>query len=171
MHCYIPGWDIPKLSPKSFTKEYGLIVDYMAEIFRELRKTSYGDALDRYFSLGRDLNQRDTIAVRKTVSALIKLVYPDGIFTKEEVEEILIRALEYRRRIKEQLKKMAGMEFFATNFSYIDKENGEEKIYYENGAIKEKRFYINGKEEGKSLFYNKNGKLTKTEIYKNDVKQ
>ena len=127
MHCYIPGWDIPKLSPKSFTKEYGLIVDYMAEIFRELRKTSYGDALDRYFSLGRDLNQRDTIAVRKTVSALIKLVYPDGIFTKEEVEEILIRALEYRRRIKEQLKKMAGMEFFATNFSYIDKESGEEK--------------------------------------------
>ncbi len=127
MHCYIPGWDIPKLSPKSFTKEYGLIVDYMAEIFRELRKTSYGDALDRYFSLGRDLNQRDTIAVRKTVSALIKLVYPDGVFTKEEVEEILVRALEYRRRIKEQLKKMAGMEFFATNFSYIDKESGEEK--------------------------------------------
>ena len=81
MHCYIPGWDIPKLSPKSFTKEYGLIVDYMAEIFRELRKTSYGDALDKYFSLGRDLNQRDTIAVRKTVSALIKLVYPDGVFT------------------------------------------------------------------------------------------
>ncbi len=127
MHCYIPGWDIPKLSPKSFTKEYGLIVDYMAEIFRELRKTSYGDALDKYFSLGRDLNQRDTIAVRKTVSALIKLVYPDGVFTKEEVEEILIRALEYRRRIKEQLKKMAGMEFFGTNFSYIDKESGEEK--------------------------------------------
>ena len=127
MHCYIPGWDIPKLSLKSFTKEYGLIVDYMAEIFRELRKTSYGDALDRHFSLGRDLNQRDTIAVRKTVSAFIKLVYPDGIFTKEEVEEILIRALEYRRRIKEQLKKMAGMEFFATNFSYIDKESGEEK--------------------------------------------
>ena len=127
MHCYVPGWDIPKLSPKSFTKEYGLIVDYMAEIFRELRKTSYGDALDKYFSLGRDLNQRDTIAVRKTVSALIKLVYPDGVFTKEEVEEILVRALEYRRRIKEQLKKMAGMEFFATNFSYIDKESGEEK--------------------------------------------
>ena len=113
MHCYIPGWDIPKLSPKSFTKEYGLIVDYMAEIFRELRKTSYGDSLDRYFSLGRDLNQRDTIAVRKTVSALIKLVYPDGIFTKEEVEEILIDS-------PDNLWKK-------TNFSYIDKESGEEK--------------------------------------------
>lgn len=135
MHSYIPGWEIPKLSPNCFTKDFGLIVDYMAEIFRELRKISYGDAFDKYFSLGRDLNQRDTIAVRKTVSALIKLVYPNGKFTKEEVEEILIKALEYRRRIKEQLKKMAGMEFFATNFSYIDLDSGEEK-------------YINLKEQG-----------------------
>ena len=127
MHSYIPGWEIPKLAPKCFTKDFGLIVDYMAEIFRELRKTSYGDAFDKYFTLGRDLNQRDTIAVRKTVSALIKLVYPHGEFTKDDVEEILIRALQYRRRIKEQLKKMAGMEFFATNFSYIDKDSGEEK--------------------------------------------
>lgn len=127
MHSYIPGWEIPKLSPDSFTKEYGFIVDYMAEIFRELRKTSYGDALDRYFALGRDLNQRDTIGVRKTVSALIKLLYPDGEFTKKEVEEILVKALAYRRRVKEQLKKMAGMEFFATNFSYIDRDSGEEK--------------------------------------------
>lgn len=127
MHSYIPGWEIPKLAPRCFTKDYGLIVDYMAEIFRELRKISYGDAFEKYFALGRDLNQRDTIAVRKTVSALVKLIYPNGEFTKEEIEEILVRALEYRRRIKEQLKKMAGMEFFATNFSYIDKESGEEK--------------------------------------------
>ncbi|MGL4629247.1 MAG: protease Lon-related BREX system protein BrxL, partial [Cetobacterium sp.] len=126
MHSYVPGWEIPKLSPASFTKEYGFIVDYMAEIFRELRKTSYGDALDRFFILGRDLNQRDTIGVRKTVSALIKLLYPHGEFTKEDVEEVLVKALAYRRRVKEQLKKMAGMEFFATNFSYIDRESGEE---------------------------------------------
>lgn len=126
MHSYVPGWEIPKLSPASFTKEYGLIVDYMAEIFRELRKTSYGDALDRFFRLGRDLNQRDTIGVRKTVSALIKLLYPHGEFTKEDVEEVLVKALAYRRRVKEQLKKMAGMEFFATNFSYIDRESREE---------------------------------------------
>lgn len=126
MHSYVPGWEIPKLSPASFTKEYGLIVDYMAEIFRELRKTSYGDALDRFFILGRDLNQRDTIGVRKTVSALIKLLYPHGEFTKEDVEEVLVKALAYRRRVKEQLKKMAGMEFFATNFSYIDRESREE---------------------------------------------
>ena len=127
MHSYVPGWEIPKLSPRCFTKDFGLIVDYMSEIFRELRKTSYGDAFDKYFSLGRDLNQRDTIAVRKTVSALVKLIYPNGIFTKEDIEEILIKSLEYRRRIKEQLKKMAGMEFFATSFSYIDNETGEEK--------------------------------------------
>lgn len=135
MHSYIPGWEIPKLAPRCFTKDYGLIVDYMAEIFRELRKISYGDAFEKYFALGRDLNQRDTIAVRKTVSALVKLIYPNGEFTKEEIEEILVRALEYRRRIKEQLKKMAGMEFFATNFSYIDKESGEEK-------------YVNLREQG-----------------------
>ncbi|MGL4403540.1 MAG: protease Lon-related BREX system protein BrxL [Fusobacteriaceae bacterium] len=127
MHSYIPGWEIPKLSPDSFTKEYGFIVDYMAEIFRELRKISHGDALDRYFSLGKELNQRDTIGVRKTVSALIKLLYPHGEFTKDEVEVILVKSLAYRRRVKEQLKKMAGMEFFATNFSYRDRETGEEK--------------------------------------------
>lgn len=137
MHSYIPGWEIPKLSPRCFTKDFGLIVDYMSEIFRELRKISYGDAFDRYFTLGRDLNQRDTIAVRKTVSALVKLIYPNGKFNKDDIEEILIKALEYRRRIKEQLKKMAGMEFFATNFSYIDNESGEEK-------------YISLKEQGGS---------------------
>ena len=137
MHSYIPGWEIPKLSPRCFTKDFGLIVDYMSEIFRELRKISYGDAFDRYFTLGRDLNQRDTIAARKTVSALVKLIYPNGKFNKDDIEEILIKALEYRRRIKEQLKKMAGMEFFATNFSYIDNESGEEK-------------YISLKEQGGS---------------------
>lgn len=126
MHSYVPGWEITKLSPACFTKEFGFIVDYMAEIFRELRKISYGDAIEKYFTLGSQLNQRDTIAVRKTTSALIKLLYPDGIYEKEDIEEILVRALEYRRRVKEQLKKMAGMEFFATNFSYIDKESGEE---------------------------------------------
>lgn len=135
MHSYVPGWEIPKFNPSSFTIEYGLIVDYMAEFFRELRKVSYGDGIDKYFILGSQLNQRDTIAVRKTASALIKLLYPHGEFTKEEVEEILIKSLEYRRRVKEQLKKMAGMEFFATNFSYIDRESGEE-------------FYISLNEQG-----------------------
>lgn len=126
MHSYIPGWEIAKFKPTSFTRDFGFIVDYMAEIFRELRKTSYGDSIDKYFDLGRELNQRDSIAVRKTVSALVKLVYPNGRYEKEDIREILEKALAYRRRIKEQLKKMAGMEFFATHFSYIDKESLEE---------------------------------------------
>ena len=126
MHSYIPGWEIPKMRPEYFTKEFGFIVDYMAEIFRELRKVSYGDALDKYFILGRELNQRDVIAVRKTVSGFIKLIYPDGNYEKEEIQEILERALSYRRRVKEQLKKMSGMEFYDTHFSYIDKDSNEE---------------------------------------------
>ena len=127
MHCYIPGWEIPKLRPEHFTDDYGFITDYLAEFVRELRKEQYGDALDKYFRLGKNLNQRDTIAVRKMVGAFVKLLYPDGVFTKEEIEEILIISLEMRRRVKEQLKKLGGMEFYDVNFSYIDNESFEEK--------------------------------------------
>lgn len=126
MHCYLPGWEIPKFRPEHFTNDYGFITDYLAEFIRELRKEQYGDALDRYFHLGRNLNQRDTIAVRKMVGGLIKLLYPDGEFTKEQLEEILKFALEMRRRVKEQLKKLGGMEFYDVNFSYIDNETFEE---------------------------------------------
>ena len=127
MHCYIPGWEIPKFRPKHFTDDYGFITDYLAEFVRELRKEQYGDALDKYFRLGKNLNQRDTIAVRKMVGAFVKLLYPDGVFTKEEIEEILTISLEMRRRVKEQLKKLGGMEFYDVNFSYIDNESFEEK--------------------------------------------
>ena len=126
MHCYIPGWEIPKFRPEHFTDDYGFITDYLAEFLRELRKEQYGDALDRFFKLGKNLNQRDTIAVRKMVGGLVKLIYPDGEFTKEELEEILKIALEMRRRVKEQLKKLGGMEFYDVNFSYIDNESFEE---------------------------------------------
>lgn len=126
MHCYVPGWEIPKFRPEHFTNDYGFITDYLAEFVRELRKEQYGDAIDKYFRLGRNLNQRDTIAVRKLVGGLIKLVYPNGEFTKEELEEILQLALEMRRRVKEQLKKLGGMEFYDVNFSYIDNETFEE---------------------------------------------
>ena len=126
IHCYIPGWEIPKFRPEHFTDDYGFITDYLAEFIRELRKEQYGDALDKYFRLGTNLNQRDTIAVRKTVGGLLKLVYPDGEFTKEQLEEILKLALEMRRRVKEQLKKLGGMEFYDVNFSYIDKDTFEE---------------------------------------------
>jgi ATP-dependent Lon protease len=127
IHCYIPGWEIPKFRPEHFTNDYGFITDYLAEFIRELRKEQYGDALDKYFHLGKNLNQRDTIAVRKMVGGFIKLVYPDGEYTKEQLEEILKLSLEMRRRVKEQLKKLGGMEFYDVNFSYIDNETFEEK--------------------------------------------
>ena len=127
MHCYIPGWEIPKFRPEHFTDEYGFITDYLSEFLRELRKEQHGDALDQYFRLGKNLNQRDTIAVRRMVGGYIKLLYPDGIYTKEQVEEILVLALEMRRRVKEQLKKLGGMEFYDVNFSYIDLTTFEEK--------------------------------------------
>ena len=127
MHCYLPGWEIPKFRPEHFTDDYGFITDYLSEFIRELRKEQYGDALDHYFRLGKNLNQRDTIAVRRMVDGYLKLIYPDGQFTKEDVEEILVLALEMRRRVKEQLKKLGGMEFYDVNFSYIDLETFEER--------------------------------------------
>ena len=126
MHCYIPGWEIPKFRPEHFTDDYGFITDYLSEFVRELRKEQYGDVLDEYFRLGKNLNQRDTIAVRKIVGGLVKLMYPDGVYTKEQLEEILKIALEMRRRVKEQLKKLGGMEFYDVNFSYIDLEDMSE---------------------------------------------
>ena len=126
IHCYLPGWEIPKFRPEHFTDDYGFITDYLAEFIRELRKEQYGDALDKYFRLGSNLNQRDTIAVRKMVDGLLKLIYPDGEFTKEQLGEILKLALEMRRRVKEQLKKLGGMEFYDVNFSYIDKDSFKE---------------------------------------------
>jgi ATP-dependent Lon protease len=126
MHCYIPGWEIPKYRPELFTDDYGFITDYLAEFLREMRKETFGDVLDKYFRLGSNLNQRDTIAVRKTVSGFAKLLYPDGVYTKQEIAEILELALEMRRRVKEQQKKIGGMEFFDVNFSYIDTESFDE---------------------------------------------
>lgn len=126
MHCYLPGWEIPKFRPDYLTDDYGFISDYLAEFIRELRKEQYGDAFDHYFRLGKNLNQRDTIAVRKMIDGYLKLVYPDGVFTKEELEEIVHISLEMRRRVKEQLKKLGGMEFYDVNFSYIDIETFEE---------------------------------------------
>ena len=126
IHCYIPGWEIPKFRPEHFTDDYGFITDYLAEFIRELRKEQHGDELDKYFRLGKNLNQRDTIAVRKMVDGFIKLLYPDGEYTKDQLEEILKISLEMRRRVKEQLKKLGGMEFYDVNFSYVDVETFEE---------------------------------------------
>jgi ATP-dependent Lon protease len=128
MHFYLPGWEIPKYRPEFFTNEYGFITDYLSEFFREMRKRSFSDAIDKYFNFGNNLNQRDVIGVRKTVSGLVKLLYPHGEYTKEDIEEILRYALVGRRRVKEQLKKIGGMEFYDVHFSYIDKETFEEEF-------------------------------------------
>ena len=128
MHFYLPGWEIPKMRPELITDEYGFITDYLSEFFREMRKRTFSDSLDKYFKLGNNLNQRDVIAVRKTVSGLVKLLYPNGEYSKEELEEILAYALVGRRRVKEQLKKIGGMEFYDVHFSYIDLDTMEEKF-------------------------------------------
>ncbi len=128
MHYYLPGWEIPKMRPEFFTDEYGFITDYISEFMREMRKRSFSDTLDKYFKLGNNLNQRDVIAVRKTVSGLVKLIYPDGRFSRDDIEEILRYALIGRRRVKEQLKKIGGMEFYDVHFSYIDNETMNEEF-------------------------------------------
>ncbi|MGI6112172.1 MAG: protease Lon-related BREX system protein BrxL [Bilifractor sp.] len=137
MHCYNPGWEIPKFRPEHFTDDYGFITDYLAEVMRELRKENYSDALYQDFHLGRNLNQRDVIAVQKMVSGYIKLLYPDGRYEKEDLQEILTYALEMRRRVKEQLKRLGGMEFYDVNFSYIDQDTMQET-------------YVNVPEQGSS---------------------
>lgn len=127
-HAYIPGWEVPKFGPQNFTEQYGFIVDYLAEWLREMRKRSFADAIDRYFKLGNNLKQRDVQGVRKTVSGLLKILYPHGDFDKEAVREVLEYALILRRRVKEQLKKLGGMEFYDVHFSYIDKDTLEERF-------------------------------------------
>jgi ATP-dependent Lon protease len=127
-HAYIPGWEIPKFSPENFTNRYGFIVDYLAEWLREMRKRNFGDAIDKYFKLGNNLKQRDVQGVRKTVSGLLKLLFPDGSYGKADVEDALVYALRVRRRVKEQLKKIGGMEFFDVHFSYIDQDTLDERF-------------------------------------------
>ena len=128
MHFYLPGWEIPKMRPELITDSFGFITDYLAEYLRDMRKRTYGDCIDKFFKLGNNLNQRDVIAVRKTVSGLVKLIYPHGEYTKEDIEEILRYALVGRRRVKEQLKKIGGMEFYDVHFSYIDNETMQEEF-------------------------------------------
>jgi len=138
IHYYLPGWEVPKFRPEHFTERYGFIVDYLAEFLREMRKRSFGDHISKYFRFGNNLNQRDVISVKKTYSGLMKLLYPDGSASKEDSREILEYALTGRRRVKEQLKKIGGIEFYDVNFSYIDIEDNSEHyvIVPESGGSK-----------------------------------
>ncbi len=128
MHFYLPGWEIPKMRPELITDSFGFITDYLSEYLRDMRKTTFGDVIDKYFKFGNNLNQRDVIGVRKTVSGLVKLIYPHGEYEKEDIEEILRYSLVGRRRVKEQLKKIGGMEFYDVHFSYIDNETMNEEF-------------------------------------------
>ncbi|MGI8495103.1 MAG: protease Lon-related BREX system protein BrxL [Pyrinomonadaceae bacterium] len=126
INFFLPGWEISKFSPKNFTNHFGFSTDFFSETLKAQRKSTYTDALDKYFILGTHLKQRDSKSVRKTISAFIKLLHPDGNYAKEDIREYLVFAMEMRRRVKEQLKRIGGMEFWDTNFSYIDKETQEE---------------------------------------------
>jgi ATP-dependent Lon protease len=126
INLFLPGWEITKFSPSNFTKHFGFSTDFFSEILKSQRKTTFYDALDKYFTLGSHLKQRDSKSVRRIVSGFIKLLHPDGDYTKEDIKEYLVIAMEMRRRVKEQLKRIGGMEFWDTNFSYIDKETQEE---------------------------------------------
>ena len=127
-HYYLPGWEIPKMQNEFLTDHYGFVVDYLAEALRELRRQNWTEVLDRHFSLGNHLNTRDAKAVRKTVSGMVKLLHPDGNFTKEELAEYVEFALEGRRRVKEQLKKMGAFEYYQTSFSYRDIDTMQERF-------------------------------------------
>lgn len=126
IHFYLPGWEMIKFAPKHFTANFGFSTDYFSEVLKSFRRITYTDAIEEFFSLGSHLKTRDTKPVKKTVSGFIKLMHPDGKYTKDDVREYLVIALEMRRRVKEQLKRIGGMEFWDTNFSYIDKETQEE---------------------------------------------
>jgi ATP-dependent Lon protease len=126
INLFLPGWEISKFSPKNFTSHFGFSTDLLSEILKSQRKATYYDALDKYFTLGSHLKQRDSRSVRRIISGFIKLLHPDGSYTKEDIREYLIIAMEMRRRVKEQLKRIGGMEFWDTNFSYIDKDTQEE---------------------------------------------
>lgn len=126
-HAYLPGWEMPKMQPDYFTAHLGFVADYIAEIFHnELRRRNYTDLYDRWFRLGSHVEERDRKAIVRTVSGLIKLLHPDGQCEKHELEEYLAFAIEHRRRVKEQLKRMGGIEYAKVNLSYIDKETGQE---------------------------------------------
>lgn len=126
INLFLPGWEITKFSPKNFTSHFGFSTDFFSEILKSQRKTTYYDVIDSYFTLGAHLKQRDSKSVRRIVSGFIKLMHPDGVYTKDDIREYMVIAMEMRRRVKEQLKRIGGMEFWDTNFSYIDKETQEE---------------------------------------------
>lgn len=127
IHAYLPGWEFPKMHSQYIASGFGFVVDYLAEVFKALRELPVTHLLDQHFRLGSSLNRRDEKAVRRTVSGLLKLLHPDEQVTRDDVERYVVLAIEMRRRVKEQLKRMGGIEFWDTHFSYVDVASGAEK--------------------------------------------
>ena len=122
-HYYLPGWEMEKMKTENYSSDYGFISDYFSKILHDFRKRGYADIMDQYFILDSSLSGRDTKAIKKTMSGLLKLLHPDLNVTKEEIQEYLEFAMEGRMRVKEQLKRRGGLEFFGANFRYVDKES------------------------------------------------
>lgn len=123
LHFYLPGWEVPKLEQRFFTGRYGFVSDYLSEALSDSRRFSFADALEKEFAFGPHLNARDERAVKKTISGMLKILHPDGAWTRAELREYLEFAIEGRRRVKEQLKKLAPHEYGKTSFSYVDRDS------------------------------------------------
>jgi ATP-dependent Lon protease len=128
IHFYLPGWEVPKMRMELFTDHYGFVVDYLSEALKDLRRHNFTEMIDHNFALGAHLNARDVKAVRKAVSGLMKIVHPHGEIAKEDMADLVELALEGRRRVKEQLKKMGSFEYHHTSFSYIDQDTLDERF-------------------------------------------
>ena len=124
VHAYLPGWEMPRMRTEMLTTHYGFIVDYLSDLWRMLRGTSFANSLDRWYRLGPELDRRDDKAVRRTTSGLLKLMHPDGKVDAEKVRWALETAMEMRRRVKEQLKRMGGLEYWQAAFTYESVRDG-----------------------------------------------
>jgi ATP-dependent Lon protease len=124
-HSYLPGWEMPRMQTGMFGNSYGFIVDYLAGVLQELRATSHATAIDKWFQLGPAIDKRDDKAIRRTVSGLLKLIHPDGEYNRDDIQPLLLIGMEGRRRVKEQLKRMGGLEFWNTRFTYGPREDGQ----------------------------------------------
>lgn len=124
IHCYLPGWEFEQIRSEMFTRGYGFVVDYLAEILHNLRDVDYGSELEKYFTLSATLSTRDKDGVKKTFSGLMKLIYPDGNATPEKMEPLLRCAVEGRKRVKDQLCRidstMAEVDFSYTRIGSTD---------------------------------------------------
>ena len=139
LHAYLPGWEIDVIRGEMFTKGFGFIVDYLAEILRHLRSEDFSNRLDHFFKVSEKISTRDRDAIYKTMSGLLKLIFPDGSQTEAEVEELLRLAMESRKRVKDQLAR-------------IDSTYPEVDFYYA-GSEGEKRSITTVEEEEYPQFY------------------